>query len=74
MKQENNRPFITVMINGDKFEFSANIYLADALQTYDPDSTFACAVNGQFVGKDKYKTTLLKQNDSIDVLVPIVGG
>ncbi len=74
MNQELNQPLISVLINGDKFEYSANVSLAQALQAYKTDSTFACAVNGQFVGKDEYQTTLLKHNDSIDVLVPIVGG
>ncbi len=37
-------------------------------------SSFAVAVNGDFVSKDSYSNTALKSNDSIDVLFPIVGG
>jgi sulfur carrier protein len=37
-------------------------------------SSFAVAVNGDFIGKDFYSNITLQSNDSIDVLFPIVGG
>ncbi|MFT5756034.1 MAG: sulfur carrier protein [Alteromonadaceae bacterium] len=52
--------------------------LATALSLFLHDnqtkSSFAVAINGDFVGKDSYSNTLLQANDSIDVLFPIVGG
>lgn len=37
-------------------------------------STFAVALNGNFVGKVDYDHTLLKNGDSVDVFQPIQGG
>lgn len=37
-------------------------------------STFAVALNGDFVGKADYDTVLVKNGDSLDVLLPIQGG
>jgi len=37
-------------------------------------STFAVALNGDFVGNADYDTTLVNNGDSIDVLLPIQGG
>ncbi|MBL4910903.1 MAG: sulfur carrier protein ThiS [Alteromonadaceae bacterium] len=65
---------LTITINGQVFEFNGETNLATALVCYQLDSTFACAVNGVFIGKDQYQQTLLTSGDSIDVLVPIVGG
>jgi sulfur carrier protein len=46
-----------------------------ALHFTEPQqSTFAVAVNGDFVGKEEYDTTLLNNGDSLDVLQPIQGG
>ena len=38
------------------------------------ESSFAVAVNGDFIGKGNYDNTALHANDSVDVLFPIVGG
>jgi sulfur carrier protein len=37
-------------------------------------STFAVALNGDFVGKADYDAILVKNGDSLDVLLPIQGG
>lgn len=37
-------------------------------------STFAVALNGDFVGNTDYDTTLINNGDSLDVLLPIQGG
>ncbi|MDX2367758.1 MAG: sulfur carrier protein ThiS [Colwellia sp.] len=37
-------------------------------------STFAIALNGDFVGKADYDSTLVRNGDSLDVLLPIQGG
>ncbi len=37
-------------------------------------TSFAVALNGQFVSKATYQSTALKENDALDILFPIVGG
>jgi len=37
-------------------------------------STFAVALNGDFIGKADYESTLVKNGDSLDILLPIQGG
>ena len=70
-----------IYINGQVFELShlaAPINITSALKATLPGSqqqqSFALALNGDFVGKDDYANTVLKSNDSIDILFPIVGG
>ena len=66
-------------INGKAYPLSheadTNISLALTLYFIKPEqSTFAVALNGHFVGKADYDTTLIKSGDSLDVLQPIQGG
>ncbi|MDC2888889.1 sulfur carrier protein ThiS [Psychrosphaera sp. 1_MG-2023] len=35
---------------------------------------FAVALNGEFVANNNYQTTLIKENDKVDVVSPIFGG
>ncbi|NQY62104.1 MAG: sulfur carrier protein ThiS [Alteromonadaceae bacterium] len=61
----------------NELENKKSIYLNDALSRYfnnQQQSTFALALNGEFVGKDDYCSTSIKANDSIDILFPIQGG
>ncbi len=59
-------------INGEN---QANITYALALHFEQPQqSTFAVALNGDFIGKDDYQGTSLTHGDSIDILQPIQGG
>lgn len=37
-------------------------------------STFAVALNGDFVDKERYQQTLLSAKDRLDILFPIQGG
>ncbi|NQY36542.1 MAG: sulfur carrier protein ThiS [Alteromonadaceae bacterium] len=53
------------------------IYVDDALTKYfnnQQQSTFALALNGDFIGRDDYCSTPVKANDNIDILFPIQGG
>jgi sulfur carrier protein len=43
-------------------------------QPIEQRSTFAVALNGDFVGKTEYDTIIVKNGDSLDVLLPIQGG
>jgi len=70
-----------IYINGDAVELadcsvptSIQATLIKALPENQLQQSFALALNGEFVGKDDYANTVLKSNDSIDILFPIVGG
>lgn len=58
---------------GDEAHISVNSALT--LHFIEPQqSTFAVALNGDFVGKTDYDTITVKSGDSLDVLLPIQGG
>lgn len=48
--------------------------LAQFLSEYQQQTTFAVALNSDFVGRGDYAKTPIKSGDSIDVLFPIQGG
>ncbi len=69
----------TIFINGNEFNKSSTelTNLAQALVLFfdhQPQSTFAVALNGDFIGKEDYQTTAISTGDSIDILFPIQGG
>ena len=70
---------MNIHINGKTYPLTheTNITVNAALAMYfiEPQqSTFAVALNGDFVSKEDYDNTFVKNGDSIDVLLPIQGG
>ncbi|SET23664.1 sulfur carrier protein ThiS [Thalassotalea agarivorans] len=66
---------INIHINGEATTLCKTSTMADALEQYvEAKSTFAAALNGEFVARDDYNHTQLKSGDSIDVMLPIQGG
>jgi sulfur carrier protein len=68
---------MNIHINGKAYSLGNKISITVALTyhfTQPQQSTFAVALNGDFVGKADYDTIMLKQGDSLDVLQPIQGG
>ena len=70
---------MNIHINGKAYslDHKAHISLSSALTLHfikPQQSTFAVALNGDFVGKADYDTTLVNNGDSLDVLLPIQGG
>lgn len=70
---------MNIFINGDRFNIEqSNAFVSNALQAFlsepQQDTTFAVALNSEFIGRDEYQTTTINQGDSIDVLFPIQGG
>ncbi len=69
-----------IFINGQAYDLTplTNKTITDALELFlnaeQQKQSFAVAVNGDFVSKNDYQQTLLKANDSLDVLFPIQGG
>lgn len=69
---------MNVFINGKAFNLSDSAYIQQALEQFlneaQQQTTFAVALNSDFIGKADYQTTSIKEGDSIDVLFPIQGG
>lgn len=70
---------MNIHINGQAYSLAheVKITVSAALTLYfiEPQqSTFAVALNGDFVAKEDYDKTFVKNGDSVDVLLPIQGG
>ena len=70
---------MNIHINGQAYPLAheTTITITSALSMYfiEPQqSTFAVALNGDFVSKEDYDQTFVKNGDSVDVLLPIQGG
>lgn len=68
-----------IHINGQTYPIGKeeNVTVSKALTLFfstPHQSTFAVALNGDFVGKQDYDNTIICHGDSIDVLMPIQGG
>jgi len=72
---------MNIYINGNAFElinaaepYSIDKVLGNILPLSQQQQSFALALNGDFVGQADYGNTHVSDNDSIDLLFPIVGG
>ncbi len=70
---------MNIHINGKAYSLGHETHIsvssALVLHFIEPQqSTFAVALNGDFIGKADYDTTMVKNGDSLDVLQPIQGG
>ncbi|MCK5919254.1 MAG: sulfur carrier protein ThiS [Cocleimonas sp.] len=62
-------------LNGEPKELPDVMSLDKAIAHWQPEvEQFAVAVNGEFVPRGSYAETLLKANDQVELLSPIVGG
>ncbi|MEI6894632.1 MAG: sulfur carrier protein ThiS [Colwellia sp.] len=70
---------MNIHINGKAYSLGheTKISVSSALTLHfieQQQSTFAVALNGDFVGRSDYDATLVKCGDSLDILQPIQGG
>ena len=69
---------INIHINGESFEVPEAASIEQALLGFLTEAqqqlSYAVALNSDFVSKGQYQTTLLNNDDCIDVLFPIHGG
>ena len=70
-----------IYINGNAFELphsgeptTIDRVISKTLPKSQQLQSFALALNGNFVGREDYHHTSVSDNDSIDLLFPIVGG
>lgn len=71
---------MNVFINGEQTSLpddqahTVALALSIFLNEEQAQTSFAVALNGQFVSKAQYQDTSLQNDDALDVLFPIVGG
>lgn len=63
-----------IWINQQSYEMPLVATLQDAIHLVNKVAPFAAALNQEFVPKTLYAQTLLKDQDKIELIVPITGG
>ena len=66
---------IEIIVNGKRTSLSAELNIKDAIKELNYTKVgFAVALNGTFVAIATYENTLVRDNDSIEILAPVQGG
>lgn len=68
---------ISISINNEQYELeeatSVQIFLREKFQPSE-DTPFAVAINGEFVPRSLYDSTVINQGDQLDIVSPVGGG
>jgi len=66
---------IEVIVNGIRTELSSEMNVKEIIEELKyKQKGFALALNGTFVAVSTYETTMIHDNDSIEILAPVQGG
>ena len=66
---------IEVIVNGKRISIPQGLNVKEAVKALDyTQEGFALALNGTFVALSTYGTTIVRDNDSIEILAPVQGG
>ncbi len=66
---------IEVIVNGIRTEVSSEMNVKEVIKELKyKKKGFALALNGTFVAISTYETTIIYDNDSIEILAPVQGG
>ena len=66
---------IEVIVNGIRTEVSSEMNVKEVIKELKyKQKGFALALNGTFVAISTYETTMICDNDSIEILAPVQGG
>jgi sulfur carrier protein len=65
---------IKVSLNGEELVVEDGLSLSEFIKLYSFDGSLGVAINMEFISKDSYETTLIKDGDKIDILAPVCGG
>ncbi|MBN9286491.1 MAG: thiamine biosynthesis protein ThiS [Gammaproteobacteria bacterium 39-13] len=64
-----------ITINNRVIELEQSCDVASALAIYGlQEKIFALAINGRVISRSDYASTILKEADQIDILIPMQGG
>jgi sulfur carrier protein len=66
---------IEIIVNGTRKSIPNGLNVKEAIQALEyKGEGFALALNGTFVAISTYETTIVRDNDSIEILAPVQGG
>ena len=66
---------IEVIVNGKRTEISHEMNVKEIIKELNYKvKGFAVALNGTFVAIATYENTIIRDNDSIEILAPVQGG
>ena len=66
---------IEVVVNGNRTEVSSELNVNEMIKELNyTQKGFALALNGTFVAISTYDDTMIRDNDSIEILAPVQGG
>lgn len=66
---------IEVIVNGNRTEVSSEMNVHEIIKELKyTQKGFALALNGTFVAIATYGNTMIRENDSIEILAPVQGG
>jgi len=66
---------IEIIVNGIRTEIKSEMNVKEVIKELKyRKKGFALALNGSFVALSTYETTLIRDNDSIEILAPVQGG
>lgn len=63
-----------ITLNNEQLIIQHDTTLADLLSQNTVDTTFAIAVNLEFIPRSAYADTYLHDNDIVELLIPMQGG
>ncbi len=66
---------IEIIVNGTRTAIPNGLNIKEAIKALEyKGEGFALALNGTFVTLSTYETTMVRDNDSIEILAPVQGG
>jgi len=65
---------MNIYINEQPFTFEKEVSLAFALTEFEAKPPFAIMLNDEFLPQSEHETTVLKDNDKLEVVGAIQGG
>jgi len=66
---------IEVIVNGQRREISAVMNVKEIIKELNyKQKGFSLALNGTFVAIATYENTMVRDNDSLEILAPVQGG
>lgn len=66
---------IEIVVNGEKTSVSAGANIKDMIRELNYiQEGYSVALNGIFVAIARYETTIIQENDTIEILSPVQGG
>ncbi len=66
---------MNIVLNGQPLEIKGNLNIIDFLAAHGyAGKTVAVAINGTFLPRSNYATTILKAADNVEIVAPMQGG